>query len=68
MVKRIMAAATLVSVRDYLNTSYRSDREMTEGELVKRKLGEYDHNHRISAARFRVPDVCVISCKSNLPI
>ena len=66
MVKRIMAAATLVSVRDYLNTSYRSDREMTEGELVKRKLGEYDH--RISAARFRVPDVCVISCKSNLPI
>jgi Uma2 family endonuclease len=40
-----MTTATLVSVNEYLNTSYRPDQEMLEGQLVKRNVGEYDHSN-----------------------
>lgn len=81
-----MAAAALVSVAEYLKTSYRPDQELLEGQLVERNGGEYDHSNlqgvlvgwlfqhqqewnirvlpeqrlRVSATRFRIPDVCVI--------
>jgi Uma2 family endonuclease len=35
----------LVSVNEYLNTSYRPDREMLDGCLLERNLGEYDHSN-----------------------
>lgn len=39
-----MATATLTSVEEYLATSYRPDRELLDGQLVERNLGEYDHS------------------------
>ncbi len=39
-----MATATLISVEEYLATSYRPDRELLDGQLVERNLGEYDHS------------------------
>ena len=38
-------AAALVSVSEYLNTSYRPDQEMLEGQLVERNVGEYEHSN-----------------------
>jgi len=38
-----MATATLISPAEYLATSYRPDRELVDGHLVERNLGEYDH-------------------------
>jgi Uma2 family endonuclease len=40
----MMATATLISVEEYLATSYRPDRELIDGQLVERNLGEYDHS------------------------
>ena len=82
-----MSTATLVSVGEYLAASYRPDRELVEGQLLERNVGEYDHSNlqgalvtwlrnrqrewnvrvlleqrvRVTASRFRIPDVCVIS-------
>jgi Uma2 family endonuclease len=82
-----MPTSTLVSESEYLNTSYRPDLEMLEGQLVERNVGEYDHSNlqgslvallrqrqrewniralpdqriQVSATRFRVPDMCVVS-------
>jgi Uma2 family endonuclease len=39
-----MATATLISVEEYLATSYRPDRELIDGQLLERNLGEYDHS------------------------
>lgn len=39
-----MATATLVSIGEYLSTSYRPDQELLEGQLVERNVGEYDHS------------------------
>lgn len=39
-----MAAATPISVTEYLNTSYRPDRDYVDGEVVERNLGEYEHS------------------------
>lgn len=36
--------ATLVSVSEYLSTSYRPDREYVDGALVERNEGEWDHS------------------------
>jgi Uma2 family endonuclease len=47
-----MAAATQISVTEYLSTSYRPDRDYVDGELLERNLGEYEHSRpqmRISA-------------------
>ena len=39
------AQETLVSVEDYLSTSYEgSDREYVDGQIVERNLGEKDHS------------------------
>jgi Uma2 family endonuclease len=39
-----MGAATLVSIEDYLSTSYYPDREYLDGRIVERNLGELTHN------------------------
>jgi Uma2 family endonuclease len=38
-----MGAATLVSIEDYLSTSYSPDREYIDGRIVERNLGELTH-------------------------
>jgi Uma2 family endonuclease len=38
-----MAAGSLVSIHEYLNTSYRPDRDYVDGVALERNLGEYDH-------------------------
>ncbi len=40
-----MISTAPVWVSEYLNTSYRPDREMLEGQLVERNVGEYDHSN-----------------------
>jgi Uma2 family endonuclease len=39
-----MGAAILVSIEDYLNTSYSPDREYIDGRIVERNLGEKTHS------------------------
>lgn len=39
-----MAAGTLISVQEYLSTSYSPDREYVDGVVVERNLGERDHS------------------------
>lgn len=39
-----MGAATLVSVEEYLRTSYSPDREYIDGRIVERNLGEKTHS------------------------
>ena len=38
-----MAAGSLVSIHEYLSTSYRPDCDYVEGVVLERNLGEYDH-------------------------
>lgn len=38
-----MASATLIPMVEYLNTSYRPDREYIDGELRERNVGKWDH-------------------------
>jgi Uma2 family endonuclease len=39
-----MSTGMLVSVEEYLNTTYRPDRDYVGGELIERTVGEYDHS------------------------
>jgi Uma2 family endonuclease len=39
-----MERGTLISVAEYLSTSYRPDREYLEGQLLERNVGEKDHS------------------------
>ena len=39
-----MAAVTQISVTEYLNISYRPDRDYVDGEVLERNLGEYAHS------------------------
>jgi len=39
-----MAVASLVTVSEYLNTTYRPDCDYVEGELRERNLGEFEHS------------------------
>jgi Uma2 family endonuclease len=38
-----MAASSIVSVHEYLSTSYRPDCDYVDGVVLERHLGEYDH-------------------------
>jgi hypothetical protein len=46
-----MATGTLVSVEEYLNTSYSPDCDYVDGQIVARNEGP---------SRFRVTDMCVV--------
>jgi Uma2 family endonuclease len=39
-----MAAATQISVTEYLNTTHRPDRDYVDGDVLERNLGEYEHS------------------------
>jgi hypothetical protein len=39
-----MKAATLISVEEYLRTSYRPDCDYVDGEVLERNVGERDHS------------------------
>jgi Uma2 family endonuclease len=39
-----MSAGTLISVEEYLRTSYSPDMEYVDGELVEINVGEWDHS------------------------
>jgi Uma2 family endonuclease len=39
-----MKSATLVSVEEYLRTSYRPDCDYVDGEVLERNMGERDHS------------------------
>jgi Uma2 family endonuclease len=49
-----MASTTQISVREYLNTTYRPDCDYVDGEVRERNLGEIDHAllQTLIAARF----------------
>src|SRR5436305_1635741 len=49
VVQIAMATGSLISVREYLSTSYRPDCDYVDGVVVERNLGEYDHG-RLQAA------------------
>ncbi len=79
-----MATGALVSVEEYLSTSYDPDCDYVDGELEDRNVGQKSHakaqsklliafnfrypslfvvveqRTRVSATRYRVPDVCVM--------
>lgn len=38
-----MATTTLISIEEYLNTSYDPDCEYVDGEVIQRNMGESDH-------------------------
>ena len=38
-----MATSTVISLSEYLTTSYRPDREYLDGEVVERNVGKWDH-------------------------
>ncbi len=38
-----MATATFLSLGEYLQTTYRPDREYIDGELKERNVGKWDH-------------------------
>lgn len=39
-----MATAVLISLVEYLRTSYRPDCDYLDGEVVERNFGEFDHS------------------------
>jgi Uma2 family endonuclease len=79
-----MDVETLISLDEYLNTSYDPDVEYVDGVLVDRNVGDWPHalvdsniivaltqkyprvyvlpalTFQTAAARYRVPDVCVL--------
>src|SRR5580658_214284 len=59
-----MAVETLVSVEEYLNTSYSPDMEYLDGVLVEINVGEWDHgqvqSNIIHVLRTKYPKIKVI--------
>ena len=45
MAASALAVPTLLSLKDYLATSYRPDCDFVDGYLEERPLGEYEHNN-----------------------
>lgn len=86
MPARTLISRPLISVEEYLRTSYRPGCDYVDGEVVERNVGRRDHGWlqtavaayfflrrrqwnitviterriQVNAARFRIPDVCVI--------
>jgi len=82
-----MSTAALVSLQEYLTTTYRPDCDYVDGVLVERTVGQKDHSKlqrglivwfdrrgpelrlaafpeqriRVSARRFRIPDICIVT-------
>jgi Uma2 family endonuclease len=40
-----MSSATIISVQEYLSTTYRPDCDYVEGEVRERNVGEYEHSN-----------------------
>jgi hypothetical protein len=40
-----MATEMLLSVSEYLSTSYRPDQELLDGRISERNVGEYEHSN-----------------------
>jgi Uma2 family endonuclease len=59
-----MSAATLISVEEYLSTSYEPDMEYVDGVLVETNVGEWKHgmaqSNIIYALRQKYPDVKIV--------
>ena len=47
-----MAATTLISVEEYLNTSYRPDCDYVDGEVLERNVGELYHSSAMTETLF----------------
>ena len=47
-----MSTGTLISVEEYLATSYRPDCDYVDGHVVERNLGEFDHSSLQTAVLF----------------
>lgn len=86
-----MSTAALISVEEYLATSYSPDCDYVDGQLIERNSGTKDHSKlqgeilgwfrdrrrelrlrtfpeqriRVSARRFRIPDVCVYQAEPD---
>ena len=39
-----MATSVLIPLAEYLNTTYRPDREYVDGEVVERRVGKWEHS------------------------
>jgi len=44
LIPSIMSAGTLISVEEYLHTTYRPDRDYIDGAVIERNVGEKDHS------------------------
>ncbi|HXB74083.1 MAG TPA: Uma2 family endonuclease [Candidatus Acidoferrales bacterium] len=47
-----MATGSLVSIQEYLSTTYRPDCDYVDGVVLERNLGEYDHSRLQSEVLF----------------
>lgn len=45
-----MQTGELMSVREYLSTSFRPDCDYVDGEVVERNVGEYDHSRLLGSS------------------
>ena len=43
-----MASSTLISVQEYMATTYRPDCDYVDGEVRERNLGEIEHSHLLA--------------------
>jgi Uma2 family endonuclease len=69
-----MPVQTLISVGEYLRSSYEHDKEYVDGELIERKMPTAEHGKlqialgsylfqsvQVREGAFRIPDVSVVS-------
>ena len=49
-----MQTGELMSIREYLSTSFRPDCDYVDGEIVERNVGEYDHSRLQGAIIFHL--------------
>jgi Uma2 family endonuclease len=63
-----MAARTLVSLEEYLRTSYEPDADYVDGEVEERNAGERDHSGALSDVLCYLGDTYPILRRRLLPI